>query len=81
MKNKELENKAPKELDEDILDTVSGGKAEARNLGDTGIRHISSVSNAGGIVGYANGAEIINCNSRISDETIEDETMLIIPIV
>ena len=69
------------EINDEQLKSITGGIAEARNLGDTGVRHISSASNAGGIVGYVNGAGIINCNSRLSDETIEDETMLIIPIV
>ena len=81
MEKKKIENNSPVELEEELLDAVSGGIAEAGNLGDTSSRQISSTSCAGGIVGYSNGTEISNCNSHLSDETIEDETMLIIPIV
>ena len=62
MKNKEYKQNIPKALDDDALDTVSGGMGVAVEVTDSYQNAGADGSSyAGGIAGYASSGEIKNC--------------------
>ena len=62
MKNKEYKQNTPKALDDDALDTVSGGMGVAVEVTDSYQNAgVDGSSYAGGIAGYASSGQIKNC--------------------